>query len=67
MADAVAMGMKNLDDGPDGLNEAAFERMLGGGRKRAARRRPAPKVAPQPSESAKQALYAATDAQAVRS
>lgn len=27
-------GMKNIDDGPDGLNEAAFERALGGGRKR---------------------------------
>jgi hypothetical protein len=36
--------MKDLDDGPDGLNDAVFERMLGGGRKRAPIRRTTPKV-----------------------
>lgn len=30
--------MRGLDDGPDGLNDAAFDRALGGGRKRTARR-----------------------------
>lgn len=38
--------MKNIDDGPDGLNEAAFERALGGGRKSKARaRKPVAKAA----------------------
>lgn len=42
--------MRDLDDGPDGLNDAAFERALNGGRRRAARtRRSAPKVAKQPT------------------
>jgi hypothetical protein len=34
--------VKNVDDGPDGLNDAAFERALGGGRKgRRVQRQPA--------------------------
>lgn len=31
---ARSSAVKGLDDGPDGLNETAFERALGGGRKR---------------------------------
>lgn len=34
--------MRGLDDGPDGLNEAAFNRALDGGRKTKAKRRAAP-------------------------
>ncbi len=55
--------MKGLDDHEDGLNDAAFERALGG-RKRAARsRKPAP-VAKQKNEPVSPRLYTLTQRQA---
>ena len=41
--------MKGLDDHEDGLNDAAWERALGGGRKRASRTRKPVPVAKQPT------------------
>jgi len=36
--------MKGLDDGPDGLNEAVFNRLLAGKRKKTKRRSAVPKI-----------------------
>jgi hypothetical protein len=36
--------MKGLDDGPDGLNEAVFNRLLAGKRKKAKRRSVLPQI-----------------------
>ena len=45
------MTIRGVDDGPDGLNDKAFDRMLGLGRKRRTRRQQIPVVtAPAPAE-----------------
>jgi hypothetical protein len=43
--------MRGLDDGPDGLNEAAFNRALGGGRKMKTKTKTKTKRKPSPPRS----------------